>query len=42
LRLQPIQRRAPAHRLTRLILTILLIALPQMAAAQASETWVVS
>jgi lysophospholipase L1-like esterase len=30
------------HRLTRLILTILLIALPQMAAAQPGEKWVVS
>jgi lysophospholipase L1-like esterase len=32
----------PVHRLTRLILTILLVALPQMAVAQQGEKWVVS
>jgi hypothetical protein len=30
------------HHLTRLILTILLVALPQVASAQQGENWVVS
>jgi lysophospholipase L1-like esterase len=35
-------RSAPVHSLSRLVLTILLLVLPQIAAAQGSDTWVVS